>query len=181
VNIGTSRSTLKPGGRSAFKRVKSAFDIATDPATVANVVEDLNLPYYWRFNDEDGIDVDLDEWKPTAYFTKNSGTKTLEKIQNKFNAWALQPHNREDLSKCAKELVRRRRARIRNQAKWKVYATNASFACRQAGCNSEAFHSHITLRDHLRNDHSIQESELQTRVDEATQMWQYQKPPGKMY
>jgi hypothetical protein len=181
VNVGTSRTKLKAGGKSIFKRAAAAAHIATDPKSVAEKVESLNLSEYWRFNDDVGINVDLDDWKPNGYFTKHPGTKTLTDIKNKFREWALDPENSEHLRSCAEELVMRRRARIQNPAMWKVYATNASFDCHYAGCHSESFNDHEALSDHFRNTHSVPESELRAKVDRATKMWQYQIPSNRPF
>jgi hypothetical protein len=181
VNIGTSRSKLKAGGKSIIKRAKVGFHIATDPKAVAEKMNALNLDDYWRFNDEDGIDVDLDDWKPNGYFTKHPGTKTLEKIKNKFREWALEPENSEHLRSCAEELVIRRRARTRDLAKWRIYATNATFSCTYAECHVGSFEDHETLENHFRNNHFVPESEMRAKVDRATKMWQYQIPPDQTH
>jgi hypothetical protein len=173
VNIGTSRGTREAGGRSIFKRVHGSFDRATDPKIVAEKVEGESLPYYWRFDDENGINVDLDEWKPNGYFTKHPGVKTLEKIRRKFNEWVVERENGL-LERCAKELVARRRARTLSPGLWEAYATNASFACNHGRCNSKPFEDRIQLQNHLRGEHSIPENELQSEVRDGTKMWQYQ-------
>ncbi|KAH5400365.1 hypothetical protein HBI47_197860 [Parastagonospora nodorum] len=176
VNVGTSRKKLKPGGKSIFKRVYTSFDRVTDPKYVAEKVAALELSAYWRFNDENGIGVDLDEWEPNGYFSKHPGAKTLETIETKFNKWAMDGDNNKHLRDCAKELVARRRARARNVAKWEVYATNASFACIHDDCRNTPFAERTALEDHIRRDHATSESEVQSMVKRATKMWQYQIP-----
>lgn len=180
VSVGTSRKKLEAGGKSIFKRVKTSFDRATDPQVVHEKVEREDLQHYWRFNDFDGVDVDLDEWKPNGYFTKHPGTKTLKKITNDFNAWVMNGHL-DDLRSCAKELVARRRARIRKPAQWDVYATNASFTCTQADCTSETFNDRHLFRNHLSGAHSVPASELSSMVRQCTKMWRYQRPRNSSY
>jgi hypothetical protein len=174
VSIGTSRSKLKAGGKSIFKRAAAAAHIATDPQAVAEKVQDMNLSHYWRFNDEEGIEVQLDDWKPNSYFTKHPGIKTLTEIKNKFRKWALEQENCEQLNICARELVRRRRARIMDPVMWKIYATDASFGCHYDGCRIEFSEDYEALIKHFREDHSVPEVELQANIDRATKMWQYQ-------
>lgn len=172
VNVGTSRGTIEAGGRSIFKRVHGAFDRATDPTIVAGKVEGEDLPHYWRFDDEAGIGVDLDEWKPNGYFTKYPGVKTLADIRAKFNEWVVEREN--GLQKCAKELVARRRARILNLGRWEAYATNASFACNHGRCSSKAFDDRVQLQNHLRREHSVSDMDIASMVNDGTKMWQYQ-------
>ncbi|KAH3907616.1 hypothetical protein HBI56_179990 [Parastagonospora nodorum] len=176
VNVGTSRKKQQAGGKSFFKRVHNSFDRATDPDSVAAKVASMNLPYEWRFNDESGIDVELDEWKPNGYFSKSPGVKTLEKIKSKFNEWAADPENSAYLRRCARELVSRRRARIRNFAKWEIYATSASYMCEIGECRNRPIADRTTLETHLRSTHSVAESEIYSTVGAATKMWRYQIP-----
>jgi hypothetical protein len=179
VNVGTSRRKRKAGGKSLSEMIHESFDISTDPNHVAEKVDRLDLPYYWRLNDEDGIEVDLDEWKPNGYFSKNPGAKTLGKIKSKFHEWAVHPDNSECLRSCAKELVARRRARIIDLAKWEVYATSASYSCNTGGCRNKHYADRAAFKTHLKNDHSISDVDIQSTVIEATEMWQYQIPPTK--
>ncbi|KAH5142540.1 hypothetical protein HBH69_198060 [Parastagonospora nodorum] len=176
VNVRTSRKKQQAGGKSFFKRVHNSFDRATDPDSVAAKVASMNLPYEWRFNDESGIDVELDEWKPSGYFSKSPGVKTLEKIKSKFNEWAADPENSAYLRRCAREFVSRRRARIRNFAKWEIYATSASYMCEIGECRNRPIADRTTLETHLRSTHSVAESEIHSTVGAATKMWRYQIP-----
>jgi hypothetical protein len=181
VNVGTSRKKQQAGGKSIFKRVHNSFDRATDPDSVAAKVASMNLPYEWRFNDENGVEVELDEWKPNGYFSKSPGVKTLGKIKSKFNEWAADPENSAYLRRCAKELVSRRRARIKNSAMWEIYATCASYTCDIGDCRNRPIADRTTLEMHLKSTHSVAESELQSTVGAATKMWRYQIPRSEAW
>jgi len=176
VSVGTSLNKPQADGKGIFKIAHTAFDRITDQNHVAENVDALELSAYWRFNDENGIGVALDEWEPNAYFSKHPGAKTLEKIETKFKKWALDVDNNKKLKDCAIQLVARRRARTMNAAKWEVYATNASFACIHGDCRDKPFADRTTLEKHMRRNHAVTDSEAQRMVERGTKTWQYQRP-----
>ncbi|KAF2796957.1 hypothetical protein K505DRAFT_236549, partial [Melanomma pulvis-pyrius CBS 109.77] len=112
VSVGTARANDSSRGKNIFKRVKDIADTATDPKIVAEQLHTREL--YWRLNDDEGLSVELDEWKPNNLFTRRPGRKTLATIQQEFYRWASERNNITLLEHCARELVRRRRKRVEN-------------------------------------------------------------------
>ena len=81
VNVGTSRSRPDPTSNSLVNLIKGLVGNATDTGIIAEEMEGLNLEHYWRYNDDEGIDVELDECKPNHWWTKDEcrGKKTFDK------------------------------------------------------------------------------------------------------
>lgn len=121
VSIGTARRDNNRGGRSTFQQAQEAFRTATDPQHVAEVVNYNNRSNCWRFNDESGLNIELDDWKP--------GNKSGDLMKAGFYKWLANWDNADRLRACARELVRRRRSRTRNASKWERFATVAEFRC----------------------------------------------------
>lgn len=167
VNIGTSP---RPRPRKGLPAVIRAF-------LEANWDSDLELgprPYYWRFNDENGIEVTCDEWKPNGRFTKDPGHKTTEKITSAFRRWIVDPENQKNMRSCARELVRRRRRRIKDRNRWEVYATCTVSQCGAPGCHEITFHGGEDLAAHLSMVHGFDSTEAQVVADGWTKRWRYQ-------
>ncbi|KAF2281459.1 FabD/lysophospholipase-like protein [Westerdykella ornata] len=177
VSIGTARADDdNSGGRSIFKRVHNAFSIATNPRIVANQVRRRNLPHYWRLNDEEGLRMELDDWQPNGLTTskENRGRKTLQEIRARFNEWALVYENDESIRACARELVRRRRARIQDGARWEVYATGASnFRCRHEHCPETPFPTRDHFREHWHQCHEDNHEDADRCREPEFTIWRY--------
>lgn len=136
VSIGTAKSDNDAGGQGARDHVERAFDTATNPSQVHVTVLNQDRPNYWRLNDEKGLAMPLDHWKPT--YTGKPGSHTMQTIKQKFAEWVRNRDVVDLLDKCASELVRRRRARTHLIHHWERFATGASsFKCRDQGCSSE--------------------------------------------
>jgi hypothetical protein len=173
VSVGTARADDQPGGKSIFKRVKSFANAATDPRIVAEQLHGRDL--YWRFNDEKGLDIELDDWKPNGWFTKNPGRDTLTKIENEFNHWARKRENIRQLEECARELVRRRRRRTEDRSKWEHYATGAQFRCMHDICESRPYNLRAEFEEHRRKEHPDSTPNDETH-DPIITIWKYQGP-----
>jgi hypothetical protein len=172
LSVGTARANGKSGGKSIFKRVKGFADTATDPKIVEEHLQGRDL--YWRLNDSQGINVELDEWKPNSLFTKSPGKKTLTTIQREFWRWSADKNNINLLEECARELVRRRRKRSEDGSRWERYATGAQFRCMHGECGAQTFNSRKMYEHHCEHDlnHS---KEGKGHIDEPKiTTWQYQ-------
>lgn len=171
VNVGTSRDPSLDGN-GTMTRIKGTFDAATDPRIVADEVRRRQIA--WRFNDDGGIGVAMDEWKPSGRFVKAPGRKTLGKIRIEFHRWASESANHKSISACARELVKRRRRRIEDKGRWEVFATGAFFGCGIAGCLDAPFPSAEDLREHYIRSHGFGDGEVDAVVERGTKKWRYQ-------
>ncbi|TRX92716.1 hypothetical protein FHL15_006390 [Xylaria flabelliformis] len=128
---------------------------------------------YFRFNDEQGIDIEMDDWRP-----KNSGKQTLEALGNGFREWVLRAEVRKDLMDCAKTLVDYRRARM-TTPRWERFALVRSFECRVNMCPKDRDNKWLDREDfknHLARDHKPEDYKG-TTIDEAVERcareWEY--------
>ncbi|KAF1930023.1 FabD/lysophospholipase-like protein [Didymella exigua CBS 183.55] len=160
VNIGTSRGNkADPSRTTALGIVKALTDEATNPGDVAKEMGRLNLDKYWRFNDDGGINVELDEWRPAGFFTKRNyrGTITIDTIEHAFNKWAAEQDNVYWLDHCARELVKIRRGRCieEEKSRWEQYALAAhSYRCKHEDCCTEpAYTSRHQFVEHWERVH----------------------------
>ena len=190
VSVGTARRdecNLKSGPM-AFKSKVEKFaqmatpSLATDTERVhsemaTNSSRSKDYFRYYRMNDPDGLKMALDEWEPKSNrFNKKSGWKTLETIQIAFSKWA--GNNTAHLQSCAEELVRCRRARSVNRAKWERYATGAEFICRVRGCQKGSFDNREQFLKHLTREHAVRDiNDLEKELAECRRDWQYQSAP----
>ncbi|KAJ8114816.1 hypothetical protein OPT61_g3396 [Boeremia exigua] len=175
VSIGTARADGKPGGRSAFKRTKEAYNIATNPKHVAEAVQYDDRPNCWRFNDEQGLDMELDDWKPNK-FASNPGHKSIDLMRNGFNNWLVSDwKNIEMLEACARELVTQRRRRTGNSSKWERFATAVEFYCLSGECHNSSFKSRDDYTAHFDSTHANQQDQEFYRTPDA-KPWTYPGP-----
>lgn len=162
VSIGTARADSDRAGRSFLKRVQKAFDAATDPQIVANLVRFHHRTHWRRLNDSEGLDVELDDWKPNKFST-NPGHETLTRVKNGFLRWAHNRDNIDMIHECARELVRRRTSRALDRSKWERFATAAEFKCGHPRCRNERFDSRHRFDDHF-------EENMQKKLPTGTQL-----------
>jgi hypothetical protein len=184
VNIGTARGKPDPSRKSVFSVMRRMASKATDPNIVAREMSRRGLENYWRFNDDQGINVELDEWKPTGWFTMGStpGATTLKKMDDAFNAWACKHANIEWLKNCAKELVAIRRGRCQEKSRWEQFALGAhDYRCKHEDCCSDpAYSSRHQFMEHWERVHEgCGDGEDDDTFKEPNfRMWTYQKPHG---
>jgi hypothetical protein len=173
ASIGTARAKNKPEGKGLFQRIKKMAVVATDPNTVANWLEDQNLENYWRLNDEEGLDVELDEWKPNGWTTKNPGRDTLEAIRNGFYRWAADSRNIRSIESCARALVAIRQERVLDRSRWQRFSLAASqYRCRDRNCR-EIVHDNLrSFNEHWNNVHR-EESNADAFREPRYQRWEY--------
>jgi hypothetical protein len=146
VSVGTARARDQAGGRGLLRLIKKFASKATNPQDVADDLDDLDLENYWRLNDTDGIDVDLDDWSP-----RKSGKKTLKRIRKGFLTWAANEDNQDMLKDCARELVKRRRARTTDVERWERFSSVTKFTCRCHGYGP--FHFRSDFDTHYQTQH----------------------------
>lgn len=182
VNIGTARGTADPSHKSVLNVVKRMGAKATDPNIVANVMSQKGLETYWRFNDRRGINVELDEWKPSGWFNRagRSGKTSLKTIQDAFHAWACEHDNTEWMKNCAKELVTIRRGRcVKEEAsRWEQFALGAhTYRCTHEDCCNEPLcSSRHQFMQHWKYRHEG-EPDADAYLEPDFKKWEYQKRP----
>ncbi|ORY14672.1 hypothetical protein BCR34DRAFT_479154 [Clohesyomyces aquaticus] len=176
VSVGTAKAKEYHAGRSLRKQVRKIANVATDPEVAEEHVDD-DLAHYFRFNDDKGMSIDLDEWRPNGLFTKNPGWKTIDTMEHAFNKWCNNPENTKHMKSCAKELVRRRRIRIKDSARWQRYATGARFVCGHAGCVFDPQYDREVFKTHLLSEHHADPGEVDNLIRRMTKFWKYQNIP----
>ncbi|KAF1977176.1 FabD/lysophospholipase-like protein [Bimuria novae-zelandiae CBS 107.79] len=175
VSIGTAKADTDSGRQSARAHVERAFDAATNPSEVHVTVLRQDHPHYWRLNDEKGLELPLDDWKPT-YFTGNPGSQTMQTIKDKFAHWIADRDVIEMFNACASELVKRRRARAQLRHRWERFSTGASgFQCQDPGCSSEHenFYHRGRFLEHWQTQHDACEEFKEPLFTD----WTYQARP----
>lgn len=187
VSVGTAKRNegdLKRGPLAFKTQLKEIAQKATDTERVHTDMMTTSskdgFPYF-RLNDPDGLlKMEMDEWepKPSRFNGGGSGSKTLERIRIAFVHWLSSDENRNLIQQCAEELVRCRRARSANRAKWERYATGAEYICRITGCERENFDSCVQFEQHLDRDHRMKKKDLEKELIDCRRDWQYQPAPS---
>ena len=92
-----------------------------------------------------------------------------------FNNWASSHDIVKSFQACARELVKRRRARMLNDpARWERFAIAVVFTCRRDPCSSTLFHNRNTFRNHLKEQHHYPAGhKLEIIMEEGKNRWQY--------
>ena len=136
---------------------------------------------YFRFDGGERLgEIALDEWKGhrLTWLTgkdKEPGFTTLEKMFVATAAYLAEPKVQQDLTECARILVRRRRLRVRNSSEWDRYAAFSYYDCNVQGCDRTRSNKADDFREHLRRYHQkIAEKEMEQRVRECRHVyWKY--------
>lgn len=174
VSIGTARCD-DGAGSSLVARLKGNIARSTDPERIHQDMDGACRGEggfsYHRLNAPGTLDMELDEWLP-----RGTGKITLDKITNSFNGWAVHHLTNSNFRRCAKELVKRRRARTTDRALWERYATGAKFTCDSQGCRMEVFSNHNLFHEHLTRKHQISPNALDEETRRCKTEWTYQPP-----
>ena len=138
------------------------------------------FPYY-RFDGGRRLgETKMDEWK-SHKFTKITGKpavtghKTLEKMEEATAAYLRQRDVQNDLSECAKLLVKKRRLRTRNDSAWERYASASYYYCTLPGCERVRQDTRQLYKEHLKEKHHIQVEDkvLEKTMLESRHCWVY--------
>lgn len=171
LSIGTARADDQAGGQSIFAHANRAFQAATNPNYIHGILSKRTDIQYCRLNDEGGLNIPLDHWKP------KTGRKTITIIRNRFARWLLENRDlAEKFDRWAAELVRRRRIRAGNAHLWERFATGVSkFQCRNRECwqDSKYFAHRGKFDEHWRMVHMHEENAASFREPLVTE-WRYQ-------
>ena len=183
VSVGTARKEKKakglPGLHFFNKVPREMRDMAhnmSDPEVVHRDMKrerDKQDFTYYRLNDQQGLDIELDCWEPKqGLFNQSAGSKTIKIIEDAFAHWACEAATMQQLRSCAEVLVECRRQRM-NTPKWERFATGARYRCHIQRCDLEDFFDGEKFEDHLR-EHGIPEHKLKEEVAYCKDHWRYQ-------
>lgn len=173
VSIGTARANDKGEGRGILRRVRHIAAVATDPRIVARSLETRRLENLWRFNDEIGLDIELDDWKPNGWTTKHPGHKTLRKIQDGFYRWAAQLENIDNIESCARHLVEIRRSRMADRSRWQRFSLAASqYQCEDVDCHETTYETLDLFNQHWNSFHR-EEPDADALRQPRYKKWEY--------
>lgn len=144
--------------------------------------DNQNLFPYFRFDGGKLLgEVELDEWKShrlTRLTGKENepGCKTLKKM---FIAVATYLHSRrvqDDLNKCAKLLVKRRRLRVRDTSAWDRYVSASYYECSYPGCQKFRIKTAQLFKEHVKREHystSLADRPLEATMKSSRRCWIY--------
>ena len=122
---------------------------------------------YFRLNVEHGLGtVTFDKWKG------KKGDKTLPLIRTKTEEYLKSPDVKRDIAEIAKQLVEVRRQRSTWEPdldRWERFCHGVEYACPVSTCSDGAkrHKARRSLRDHLKEIHSIEPDELEPLLDEG--------------
>ncbi|KAI9699600.1 MAG: hypothetical protein M1820_007099 [Bogoriella megaspora] len=180
VSVGTARGQTE-ARVAVVRKLKSMIADKTDPESVHRQAEkEIQTNRYFRLNEPGALDIELDDWRPRKRcFWKpkeDSGSQTLRYMRTKFNNWAKDPIQAGKFRVCAEELVKRRRARTMDAAKWEHFATGIQFHCYADRCRT-TFLDRDELENHVRARHPSWQrlpEEAKAQAMRFASFWRYQ-------
>ena len=174
VSIGTGHSRLemfsnKSGNpRRALTNLKSATKLPSRSFKAHVKMQDMSeydgrkvFPYY-RFDGGEILGkIPMDAWEGDKFKwlkpKRNlhpAGYKTLAQIKDATAIYLQDRHIRDEIKKCAEDLVYRRRLRTRDCSKWDRYASFSYYTCDETGCQTPRMSTADAFKEHLRSSHS---------------------------
>lgn len=193
ISIGTGIPPIKffskkkgnfNNARNAVTNIKAALKLPSRTTTVDHTMGRLstyNCFPYFRFDGGERLgEIALDEWKGHRFTwltgkDKNPGCTTLDKMYVATAAYLADPKVQEDLTKCARILVRRRQLRMRDSSEWDRYASFSEYKCNVEGCGKPNSAKAHDFREHLRKAHQkTAGAEVEQRVRDCRRVyWKY--------
>ncbi|KAJ8125377.1 hypothetical protein O1611_g8262 [Lasiodiplodia mahajangana] len=173
VSIGTARPPPRDERNHLMQVIRRAFATAGDPEPIHTLMQtSTEEDCYFRFNDEQGIAIEMDDWRP-----KKTGERTLDDMQNKFHRWAGKREVKRELARCARILVTLRRTRMTTR-RWERFALVRYFECRVLGCPKDRDNKWLDRQDfknHLEQDHQPEDydSNIGEAVERCAREWEY--------
>ncbi|KAI1270847.1 acyl transferase/acyl hydrolase/lysophospholipase [Xylaria sp. FL0933] len=175
VSIGTARAKDEFVGEGARTNIKRGLHHLGNPEEIHETLEadkdNGNLSYY-RLNNEDGISIEMDEWKP-----KKEGGKTIQKMTAEFHSWLRKDGVENRFRECARHLVQLRRARM-GTLRWERFALGQYFVCQVQNCPKDRDNQWLDrdgFRDHLRREHRTEDygGNIDGALDTCRRTWRY--------
>jgi hypothetical protein len=175
VSIGTARPVEELNGEGTAATIMRAFNGLGNPEEVhARMEEETegDKCCYYRLNDEEGISIEMDEWKP-----RKVGRDTIAKMTNEFRRWLQKDGIEEKFRECARHLVRLRRVRM-TTPRWERFALGQYFVCEVQRCPKDRDNKWLDREDfenHLRREHSEEdyEGDLDRYLETCQRIWRY--------
>jgi len=147
--------------------------------------------HYSRFDGGDDLGaLQMDEWKPNdrtgiAFFTgkhRRSGRDTIDKIELAISRYLDQDEVQQNLDRCARILVQRRRRQTRDQSRWDRFACASWYICPYDKCierrhdTLESYRRHV-LRFH---DKEVNREQFDAEAPAARRCWLYRDKDSKV-
>lgn len=179
VSVGTARPREEFLGDGALSHIRRGLQRLGNPEEVHENLEadkDSGKYSYYRLNDEGGIKIEMDEWKP-----RKVGSDTIEKMRTEFRSWLQREGVEDKFRECAKHLVELRRVRM-TTPRWERFALGQYFVCQVQHCPKDRDNSWLDRADfenHLRREHAEEDYEdLDTALENCRQVWRYRPRPA---
>ncbi|KAI0540646.1 acyl transferase/acyl hydrolase/lysophospholipase [Xylaria digitata] len=179
VSIGTARPKEDFVGEGPTTNIKRGLHQLGNPEEVHERLEDdkdEGKYFYYRLNHEEGIKIEMDEWRP-----KGKGSDTITKMRGEFNNWLQKDGVEEKFRECARHLVDSRRARMETP-RWERFALGQYFVCEVQNCPKDRdnqwldrvdFENHLT-REHRKEDYK---DGLEKTLDICRRIFKYRARP----
>jgi hypothetical protein len=127
--------------------------------------------------------VSMDEWVPNdrtgfALFMgkhKNSGRDIIKKIEEAIKLYLANQEVQDELNKCAKILIQRRRRQTRDQSKWDRFASASCYICPYKKCKERRHDTLELYKSHVRRNHprDVNQKQLDAEAHHARRCWLY--------
>ena len=181
VSVGTARTDEAQAQKRFFPIVPWVKSIAQKLSSPEPIHEEMEFfaqrkefPYY-RLNNPNSLNVELDEWEPKrGRIGASTGSTTIRTIRTAFYEWANHWKTRALLECCAADLVECRKARTLNKA-WERYARGSVFTCSIRGCIMEGqeYYNRENFKSHLVKDHQLEGHHLNESIRDSSRFWEY--------
>ncbi|GAW17106.1 hypothetical protein ANO14919_065560 [Xylariales sp. No.14919] len=180
VSIGTARRKESFAGEGAVATIRRGFHQLGDPEEVHGLMEGEGVRgtcVYYRLNDEDGVNVDMDEWRP-----KKVGRNTITTMTDKFSEWLQKDGVEDKFKECAEHLVRLRRIRM-TTPRWERFALGQYFVCRVQNCPKDRDNQwldRVDFENHLKREHREEDyrGDLESVLNTCRRILEYRSRPG---
>ncbi|KAI1751776.1 acyl transferase/acyl hydrolase/lysophospholipase [Xylaria castorea] len=176
VSIGTARPKDDFVGESTLANIRRGLHQLGNPEHVHELLEpdkhkgDFS---YYRLNDEGGIEIEMDEWKP-----KKIGSSTIDKMRTEFASWLRKDGVGDKFRECAKHLVQMRRDRMATP-RWERFALGQYFVCQVRNCPKDRDNQwldRVDFENHLKREHVEEDyGELSTALETCRRVWKYRQ------
>ncbi|KAF2973369.1 hypothetical protein GQX73_g231 [Xylaria multiplex] len=179
VSIGTARPKEDFVGEGPKTNIKRAIERLGNPEEVHEQLEDdkdEGKYVYFRLNDEEGIKIEMDEWKP-----KKGGRDTTTKMEREFRNWLQKDGVEEKFRECARRLVDSRRARMAT-SRWERFALGQYFVCEVQNCPKDRDNQwldRVDFENHLAREHRKEDYKdgLEKTLDTCRRIFKYRARP----
>ncbi|RYC58480.1 hypothetical protein CHU98_g7726 [Xylaria longipes] len=176
VSVGTARPKEEFHGDGVIATIRRGLHRLGNPEEVHEQLEankDSGQYSYHRLQDEDGIKVEMDEWKP-----KKVGNDTVERMKIEFRNWLQKDGIEDKFRECAKHLVQQRRRRM-TTPRWERFALGQYFVCQVKNCPKDRDNQWLDREDfenHLKREHIEEDYEdLSAALESCRQVWKYRQ------